>query len=545
MKPLLLFFLLFTSICTYAVDYQVGPGQIYTNIGEVPWESMNPGDRVYIHYRNTPYYEKWVINVQATAAQPFSVIGVLGPNGERPIISGDGASTRTQLNYWNEERSIIKVGGSSVPADGIPSYIIIENLEIRSAHPNYSFIDDGGNTSTYSNNAASIHIEKADHLTIRNCVIHDSGNGIFSASQSNDLLLEKNYIYGNGIDGRFFEHNTYTESNGIIYQYNRFGPLRPGALGNNLKDRSAGLVVRYNWIAGGNRLLDLVDASNTDLNSHPDYRKTFVYGNILLEQDGGNNQVIHYGGDSGNVANYRKGKLYFYNNTLYSIRAGNTTLLRLSTHEEEADIRNNILYVTAAGSRLALLESSGRADIYHNLLKPGWVDSHSENFFGTINDDGTSVQTEAPGFQNPSANDFSLAAGSMAIDAGTDLHSEISAAYSLDWAYQPHQDQQPRTTMNLLDIGAYEFMSTSTATLSPLSSAGINLSPNPFRNTLQFSGDLPASGSAKVSITDLQGKQWFYGTLRPTLDLSSLPDGFFLLLIQSENNNFISRIIKQ
>lgn len=89
---------LFFHVFTYATDYHVGPAQAYTNIGDVPWESMNAGDHVFIHYRSTPYYEKWVINVQATAAQPFSVIGVLGPNGERPVISGDGATTRLQLD---------------------------------------------------------------------------------------------------------------------------------------------------------------------------------------------------------------------------------------------------------------------------------------------------------------------------------------------------------------------------------------------------------------------------------------------------------------
>src|SRR5207245_3371648 len=92
----------------------------------------------------------------------------------------------------------------------------------------------------------------------------------------------------------------------------------------------------------------------------PRYRETFVYGNVLIEPDAaGNRQIAHYGGDSGATANYRKGTLYFYNNTLVSTRTDRTTLLRLSTNEEACDFRNNIAYVTAVGNTLALLDDTG------------------------------------------------------------------------------------------------------------------------------------------------------------------------------------------
>ena len=138
------------------------------------------------------------------------------------------------------------------------------------------------------------------------------------------------------------------ESQGIIYQYNHYGPLREGCTGNNLKDRSSGCVIRYNWIERGNRQLDLVDSDYPELYNDSSYRETFVYGNILIEHEGtDNSQICHYGGDSGVSSRYRKGWLYFYNNTVVSTRLGNTTLFRLSTNEEYADCRSNIVYVTA------------------------------------------------------------------------------------------------------------------------------------------------------------------------------------------------------
>lgn len=38
--------------------FEVGPGQAYASIGAVPWEALNAGDTVRIHWRATPYREK-------------------------------------------------------------------------------------------------------------------------------------------------------------------------------------------------------------------------------------------------------------------------------------------------------------------------------------------------------------------------------------------------------------------------------------------------------------------------------------------------------
>ncbi|MCP4250440.1 MAG: polysaccharide-degrading enzyme, partial [bacterium] len=358
---------------SHAADYHVGPGQALATIGDAPWATLQPGDRVLIHWRQEPYKEKWVINRQGTADDWITIAGIPGPEGQLPVIDGRDAVTAPGLNFWNEERGIIKIGGSNTPPDGLPAYIVIEDLEIRSGRPPFTFTNDGGGTSTYADNAASIYVEKAEHLIIRRCVIHDSGNGIFTGSfngQTRDLLIEGNHIFANGNLGSAFHHNTYTSAIGILYQFNRFGALRAGADGNNLKDRSAGLVVRYNWVEDGNRQLDLVDGE-TEVVAHPDYDETFVYGNVLIESDGqGNSQVAHYGGDGGDTDLYRKGTLYFYNNTVVSTRTGNTTLLRLSTQDESADVRNNVLYTVADGNRLAMLAAAGDLTLRHNWTKP-------------------------------------------------------------------------------------------------------------------------------------------------------------------------------
>jgi len=447
------FLLLCPPICAFSATYEVGPGKGYANIGDLPWESMKAGDQVLIHWRQEPYREKWVIAVQGTEQQPFTVRGVAGESGQLPVIDGRDATTRSQINFWNEERGVIKVGGANTPAVDEPSWIVLENLDIRSGRTPYQFTGRSGLTN-YTKNAASVFMETGQNVTVRNCILHDSGNGLFISAASRNVLIEGCWIYDNGIESSIYEHNTYTAAIGIIYQFNYLGPLRANCLGNNLKDRSAGLVVRYNWIESGNRQLDLVDAEDSmELVNHPSYRKTFVYGNILIEPDGaGNSQIVHYGGDSGDESIYRKGTLSFYNNTVVSTRTGNTTLLRLSSNDETCDCRNNIVYTTAAGSRLALLDSSGVLHAKNNWLKSGWVGSHSD-LTGTIYDDGGNITGDGPGFVEGSLQDYHLSSGSPCVNAGTSLPGD---AYPVLYQYIKHRSSEARPSDLALDIGAFE-----------------------------------------------------------------------------------------
>jgi hypothetical protein len=444
-----------------ATTYDVGPGQPLAAIGEVPWASLVPGDLVRIGYRPEPYREKWVIGRSGTAEAPIIVRGVLGPNGERPVISGDGATTPDPLDFGGETRGVLKIGTSNVPDETLPEHIVIENLELRSAHPAYNFSDDHDLTQTYSPNAAAIYVERAQHLVIRNCVLSDSGNGLFISvfdGDTRDITIEGNLIVGNGIVGSISQHNSYTAAIGILYQHNHFGPLREGALGNNLKDRSAGLVVRNNWIESGNRQLDLVDGEDSQvIVDDPGYRATFVYGNVLIEPDGaGNSQIIHYGGDSGDESIYRKGTLYVFHNTVVSMRAGTTTLLRLSSNDESADVRNNVLYVTDTGNRLAMLDETGSLDLSHNWTKPGWLASHSVPT-ADIFDDATGIESDAPGFADEGGQDYRPTAGADIADVGGALLAAVLPAHAVTLQYVEHQRSEARPSDGFPDLGAFEF----------------------------------------------------------------------------------------
>jgi hypothetical protein len=465
MKAFLTITILFLPFIIAAqTTYHVGPGQAYGSIGAVPWESLVAGDSVIIYWRAQPYREKWVMARQGTANQLIVVHGVPNGSHDLPVIDAVDATTRTQLNFWNEGRGVVKVGGSNIP-DQTPEYMVIENLKIMNGREGYTFTGRDGLTA-YAANCAAVYIETGNHITIRNCELFNCGNGLFASSAAEEILVEGCYIHGNGNVGSIYEHNNYTEAKNITFQYNRFGPLCEDCLGNNLKDRSAGTVIRYNWIEGGNRQLDLVNADGTDLYLLPAYKETWVYGNILIEPDGaGNSQIVHYGGDVGSEDTYRKGTLYFYNNTVVSYRTGNTTLFRCSTNDETVDCRNNIVYVTESANRLAISNSDGTINLSHNWMKEGWMDSHG-TLNGAVNDDGTTVSTAPPGFVDEADKEFSLLQDSPCRDAATD----IPPGGSLTYEYVKYQQFQTRQVNGPLDIGAFEYVDGSNE--RPVVSAG-------------------------------------------------------------------------
>jgi len=495
-----------------ATTYRVGPGQPLATPGAVPWEALAAGDSVLIHSRPAAYTDKWVICRAGTQLAPIVVAGVPDPGtGALPVIDGNNATTRSALNYWNEERGVIKIGGANSPPDLMPAWIVIENLDIRGGHTPNTFTGRNGVTA-YNGNASAIFIEKGQHVTIRDCHMHGCGNGFFCASETSDLVVESNWIEGNGNVGSIFEHNNYTEALGVTFQFNRFGPLLAGAGGNNLKDRSAGCVVRYNWIEGGNRQLDLVESDFDALINDPRYHQTFVYGNVLIETgDDGNSQIAHYGGDGGVTAGYRKGTLYFHHNTVVSKRTGNTTLLRLSTNGESADVRDNVVYVTAAGNKLALLDQTGTLVATRNWFKTGWVASFSG---GSVTDAGQ-VTGADPGFVDFAGADYGLAAGSPCIGQAVALAAACLPDHRPVLEYVKHQTWRGRVDDGAADLGAFERASTVGVPPGAGAAPGSALlvTPNPFRGACDVrlaagSGGAPSAAAYDaLEVFDLSGRR--------------------------------------
>lgn len=407
-------------------DFQVGSGaassngQTYSELDQVPWESLQAGDTVRIFYRATAYKGKILIGAQGTASAPVRICGVPDGAGNRPSIDGSGAVARAQLA--EEYGSTVPVGGGSTLTvrethegrsvilvkplahaqsyTDFPSYVQIDGLKIMRAHPAYTFTDSDGNVQSYIDFGACIWIERGHHITVANNEITDCQMAIYTKSTddgdfavSKDIVIARNYLWGNGIDGDDHMHTTYTASQGLLIELNHYGPPRSGAAGNSIKDRSAGVVIRYNYIEEGAHSIDLVEAEDfplTATTANSGYEYTFVYGN-LIRKNGDTGSFFHYGGDhfgSNPSANwgepwFRQGVLYFFDNTVYGT-GSSAAIFQVSTTLERVEAWNNVFaFASTVGNpnmrtnqeiNTAYWTAGGIVNLGVNWINSGWSD---------------------------------------------------------------------------------------------------------------------------------------------------------------------------
>jgi hypothetical protein len=472
----------------YAKTYDVGPGQHYENVGSVPWNALKAGDKVQIHYRTEPYREKFLIASRGTTAAHISVIGISGPDGEQPIISGARSTTGPNMNYrwsnpeYQQSLGVLEIGYRTNGPK--PGFIDVVNLTITGAIPSNTYTAQDGSMQAFLKDASGVHIYGAEHLLFSHMTITGNANGFFAKSGdtedvvSRDITVENSLIYGNGVAGSFNQHNFYTEADRITVQGNRFGMLIPGALGSILKDRSAGSVIRYNWFPTSARMLDLVEPQDgwRALGSLPYYGQDFVYGNIFYSNGSDPIQMakpIHYGGDSG-IGHDRGGPLYFYQNTFVLERneqeGWKIAIFEVTRNTAKIEIWNNIFanFPRTPGSLPVEMDFSlgtGSFVFGPNWVSPGWhmVFTGYPAFSGsaTGTDHLISPSANDPGFVNVSAQDFHLTEKSGAVNVAESLPAAVKtnllgADFEALLQYEdPAQTEPRRSLRNDRDLGAF------------------------------------------------------------------------------------------
>jgi len=475
---------------TIAAEFHIGPDQTYQRLGDVAFHDLAAGDTVYIHHRQEPYREKIRISGQGTQDNPIRIIGVPNSNGVLPILDGTNATTHPDDIYsWDPLSSagVVTVYRGPTKSWGYRvKWLEIENLEIRGARTEpeqIHFYNAEGDYKEWLEGAAGLYMLGADQITIRNCKIHGNANGVFFKTNSledavSNVLFEGNQIYNNAeyleVDNkppRFATHNVYGEGQYITYEGNYFGPVWQNRPGANLKDRSAGLVVKNNWIEGGVRLLDVVEAQDSfttiTANSEYDaaYRRTEIAGNVLVSGPGDSITAVHYGGDSGNESTYRKGTLHFEHNTVYVHRdqseAWRFMVFDLSTDAESVIATNNVLHVEsntpgATPTQLSLMEQYGNLQLGRNWVQQAYVNWHEGRIpTGTIIGTEQLLTGVTPGFVDSKGFEFFPESGSSLVDqAKADVPPP-------DKQYRKHHGTVARNSNGeAFDLGAFESTTT-------------------------------------------------------------------------------------
>jgi hypothetical protein len=453
--------------------YQVGPGHLFTTLHAVPWELLVPGDTVKVYYQNTPYHDKIAIGNSGTSDRPITVEGVANADGFLPVLDAAGAVENAGASYFTDQ---IAAQGVFTLAPAVwnhtVDWIVISGFEIENATRDNYFYNALGIQTSWNWAASAVALYQANHITVENCIIHGNENGLFGKSQGwdtgnlHDILVQGNTIYGNGRVGDDHYHNTYIEAVGLTYQFNHFGPILAGSSGGNVKDRSAGLVFRYNDVNGGAILLDLVEPEDggSSIVDDPLFGNEYVYGNILYNPPGGAAYIVHFGGDTGVVDFYQR-NLFFYDNTVVdrndaSTGRYRTILFECPTNQQSVQLFNNIFFNMPVTPRSwAGFWCIG--DIYGIFhLGANWINNgYSEGrdgytFQGTFCGEDQLITGHTPWFVDPLHQDFRLQSGSRCIGAGMPLPPSLDD-YPVEYQYDPDS----RTWVSrpsIDDLGAIE-----------------------------------------------------------------------------------------
>ena len=299
----------------WATDYQVGPGQAYADPVSVPWESLNAGDTVYIHWRSAAqggdYHEKVNLTRSGAPGNPIHIVGVPGPNGERPCLNGANAITRTvnsaqNSTYYtgNQARGILcfseKANGSTTSAGA--SYWDVSGLKITGARPANSFTNSYGQATSFNYDpkgesaSSGVFIDRGNYLHFSNMELTNNQNGFFGSSNVrsgqvprhvHDCILEKSLLYNNGAANSYTIHNAYVELADMTYRWNYFGPLVAGSDGTHIKDRGANVLIEGNYFADANTTmyLDPPEYSEGWMDQQPGFTTITVRNNVITKTD--------------------------------------------------------------------------------------------------------------------------------------------------------------------------------------------------------------------------------------------------------------------
>jgi hypothetical protein len=260
------------------------------------------------------------LSENGTVDKPITIRG-RSVNGKRPVIKG-GPKDR-----------IIVIDGANTILDGLE---VVGKTNVSKA-----------SIGAYANN-----------IVIRNCVIHDSRNGIMGyGSGTGNVTIEFCEIYNCGADpsnGQDYGHQIYMATDEVAHPNAVFRLqhcyIHSGNGGNNVKSRSGRNELYYNWIEEAKyhavELIGIDTDDNEDATHATKREDSDIVGNVIFAASDGSGARIGGDGTGSTSGRYR-----FVNNTF--VLHNNSDGLRGLDEIETVELYNNIF------TRI-----SGQADLF-------------------------------------------------------------------------------------------------------------------------------------------------------------------------------------
>ena len=480
------------------LTFNIGPGQPDgDSFEEFSVITLQPGDTLRIHCNTDgsgnriPYRHRGLMNIRGLPTKRIRIVGIPHPiTGERPLFNFTNATSPAwtevsgNMDANSHNRSAGQLSGFYISSYStgslgyMPGFFNIEGLEMTGCEMGEAFTYPNGTAGTYSRGSAPFRFRKGSHVIIQDCVVHGNGNGCFGTTLGNensmqmDITLKNNHFYDNGTVGFDLDHHTYFEGLRIRYEGNYYGPLKPNT-GSGLKDRSAGAIIRYNWLEDGGHQLDLCESQDGPgiLAASPWYNNAWVYGNVFAQVEGRSNslnrEIINTHDDhNGPPIGGRSIYFRFYYNTIVVIDDRADYVHHASTENTWGcvEFRNNVMFsrqpasATTSSVRMVLGKNPAFGYTGRNWLSPGHGEAEVTNT-GRIH--GYSANTittagNAVGFVDQTGLNFRLLETSPLVGQAT---NDLPPDYP---SVQYEIDEMPPSTVfglvarsNMLDIGAF------------------------------------------------------------------------------------------
>ncbi len=391
-------------------------------------------------------YTYSTIQAAHDASNDWDTIQVYGG----PYVQSAGWATLTKNHLtiigMGSSRVVLDAAGSAKSSKGIfiadGTDLTVQNLEFKNT------------TTTSGYNAAGIRLE-APNLTVTNCYFHDNDDGILTNNGvAGTILIEYSEFNHNGY-GDGSSHNMYinpVDSFTLRYCY-----CHNANVGHEVKTRGLVNYILYNRIGneGGNGSYE-VDV--------PQGGTTYIIGNQIEQSStSSNSRIITYAEES--TANPDQ-HLYVVNNTIVNNMSSGTFVNNGSG--VSALLENNIFQGTGT-----VLSGSG-------TQTTNWATSNAY-------------------LVSPSTYDFHLTSGSTgALDLGTTPGTGINGFNMNPTLQYVHPcSYQSRSPVGTIDIGAYEYGTSSQPSVQFTSSTG---SGSESVTSVNIPVSLSASSSSTVTV---------------------------------------------